>query len=73
MEETRDERNHEFLSSGLRFEKQEKVFKNLVHVSQLQDGKLDAVNALDVSTDHLISQFYDGASVMSGCRERVHQ
>ena len=61
--------------------KQGKVFENLVHISQLQDGKLDAAsivdftlhifNALVVSTDLVISQCYDGANMMPGRRGGV--
>ena len=40
----RDKCNHEFISIGLRYVKQEKPFENLVHLSKLEDGKLDAAS-----------------------------
>ena len=78
---TRDKCNHEFISIGLRYVKQEKAFENLVHLSKLEDGKLDAASIvaftletferLGITTSHILSQCYDGASVMCGCRGGV--
>jgi len=74
---TRDKANHEFISIGLRFVKQGKVFENLIHISHLEGNRLDArsvteftlqtLETLDIPANRILSQCYDGASVMSGC------
>ena len=74
----RDKANYEFISIGLRFVKRGKVFENLIHVSQLEGNRPDAASltqfaletlgALDLPTNRILSQCYDGASVKSGCR-----
>ena len=78
---TRDKCNHQFISIGLRYAKQGKTYENLVHLSELDDGKLDAASIvaftletfqrLDITSSHILSQCYDGASMMSGCRGEV--
>ena len=75
---TRDKANYEFISIGLRFVKKGKVFENLVHISQLEGNRPDAASltqftletlgALDLPTNRILSQCYDGGSVMSECR-----
>ena len=54
------------------------MFENLVHIFQLEGNRLDAASltqftletlgALDLPTNRILSQCYDGASVMTGCR-----
>ena len=61
--------------------KQGKAFENLVHLSQLEDGKLNAASIvaftletferLGITTTHILSRCYDGASVKSECRGGV--
>ena len=71
---TRDKNNRENVSIGIRYVKEGKVFESLlgIYTTKKLDAKtfteltLDILEKNNIDTSRLLSQCYDGASVMSG-------
>ncbi|XP_057662275.1 uncharacterized protein LOC130897444 [Diorhabda carinulata] len=71
---TKDKNNRENVSIGVRYVKNGKVFESLlgIYTTEKLDAKtftnmtLNILNDNGIDTKHLLSQCYDGASVMSG-------